>query len=234
MKIAAFLALGVGAALGLVILALTGHWWLGIVGLAAIAAAWFYTGGRRPYGYAGYGEVGVFVFFGLVATLGTQYIQADTVTWPGALGAVGVGLIACALLMVNNIRDIPTDHLAGKHTLAVKLGEHRARSTYVAMIWLPLIIAVIQGFWVPWTFLTLLLLVPATMLALAVRVGARGNSLSPSLREPDSTNWATGYSLVVHSPLPVHSPAGATLPATLLCEPVLMSVVFLGALSTTL
>lgn len=86
MKIAAFLALGVGAALGLVILALTGHWWLGIVGLAAIAAAWFYTGGRRPYGYAGYGEVGVFVFFGLVATLGTQYIQADTVTWPGALG----------------------------------------------------------------------------------------------------------------------------------------------------
>lgn len=180
-KRAAFLALGVGAALGLVILALTGHWWLGIVGLAAIAAAWFYTGGRRPYGYAGYGEVGVFVFFGLVATLGTQYIQADTVTWPGALGAVGVGLIACALLMVNNIRDIPTDHLAGKHTLAVKLGEHRARSTYVAMIWLPLIIAVIQGFWVPWTFLTLLLLVPATMLALAVRVGARGKLLIPVL-----------------------------------------------------
>src|SRR5674476_456175 len=123
-----FLALGAASGLWLVIL--SGHPWLLVVGALAIAAAWFYTGGTRPYGYLGLGEVGVFVFFGLVAVLGTTYTQADRVSWPAVSGAIGIGLLACALLMVNNIRDVPGDALVGKRTVAVRIGERRARRVY--------------------------------------------------------------------------------------------------------
>ena len=109
---------GVAAAAGLV-LALTSAWWLVLVGAAAIAAAWFYTGGSRPYGYNALGEVGVFVFFGLVAVLGTTYVQAGTVDWTSLAAAVAIGALACAILVANNLRDIPTDEIAGKRTLAV-------------------------------------------------------------------------------------------------------------------
>ena len=117
-KFAAFGCFGLGALLGLGLLALSGQWWLLVVGAAAIAAAWFYTGGSRPYGYAGLGELFVFIFFGLVATAGTTYVQTDTVPgwlWPSACG---IGLLACSLLMVNNLRDIDTDPDHGKMTLA--------------------------------------------------------------------------------------------------------------------
>src|SRR5690606_6557486 len=172
---------GVAAVLGLVLCAVTGHWWLIAVGALAILAAWYYTGGRNPYGYRGLGEVGVFVFFGLVATLGTTYTQAGVVTWPSVVGAVAVGLLACAILMVNNVRDIPTDVVAGKRTLAVRLGDFRARRAYVAMIWLPLLLAVVCAFASPWALATLLLLLPAALLSVPVIAGARGPLLVPAL-----------------------------------------------------
>ena len=117
-KRAAFLAFGVAGVAGLV-LAATTAWWLVAVGACRVLAAWFYTGGSRPYGYLGLGEVMVFVFFGLVAVVGTTYVQTETFELPALYAAVGVGALACAILVVNNLRDIPTDTLAGKRTLAV-------------------------------------------------------------------------------------------------------------------
>lgn len=180
-RTAATATLGIGALLGLVLVALSGHWWLLAVGAAAVLAAWTYTGGPRPYGYAGLGEVGVFVFFGVVAVLGTTYTQADRVSWPAGLGAVGIGLIACALLMVNNLRDIPTDVVAGKRTLAVRLGERRARRVYAAMLAGAMVAGLLCAFWAPWALLVALLLGPAVLLALPVLAGARGVLLRPVL-----------------------------------------------------
>lgn len=139
---AAFVSFGVAAVAGLVLLAITGLWWLLPVGLLAVAAAWFYTGGARPYGYAGLGEVVVFVFFGVVAVAGTSTLLLGQVTVVSLVASVPVGLLACALLVVNNLRDIASDDAAGKHTLAVRLGDQRTRSLYVAMIWLPFLIVI--------------------------------------------------------------------------------------------
>lgn len=129
-------AAGVAAALaclcGLAIIAITGYWWLLIVGVCCLLAGWCYTGGRHPYGYAGLGELFVFVFFGLVAVLGTQFVLCGTVTATGVLGAVQAGLLSCVLLMVNNLRDVDSDRVHGKRTLAVRLGEQRARILTVA------------------------------------------------------------------------------------------------------
>ena len=125
-KSAAFAAFGVAAAAGLV-LAATTAWWLVAVGLVCVVAAWFYTGGEKPYGYLGLGEVMVFVFFGLVAVIGTTYVQTETWEWPALYAGVGVGALACAILVANNLRDIPTDTVAGKRTLAVRLGDERTR-----------------------------------------------------------------------------------------------------------
>ncbi len=180
-RAAAFAAFGVAGVLGLALCAVSGHWWLVAVGALCMLAGWYYTGGRRPYGYQGLGEVGVFVFFGLVATLGTTYTQADRITWPAVLGAVGVGLVACALLMVNNLRDIPTDVVAGKRTLAVRLGDHRARRLYVAWVVLPVLLGLACAFWAPWTLVLLFLLLPAVLLSIPVLAGARGRLLVPVL-----------------------------------------------------
>ena len=181
-KAAAVAALGVGALVGLALVAVSGHWWLLAVGALAIAAAWGYTGGRRPYGYRGLGEVGVFVFFGLVAVLGTTYTQADRVTWPAVVGAVGVGALACALLEVNNVRDVPTDALTGKRTLAVRIGEHRARRVYAAFLAVALVAALVCALAAPWTLAAVVVLVvPAGLLAGTVVLGARGVLLRPVL-----------------------------------------------------
>jgi len=128
-KRAAFLCFGLAALAGLV-LAATTAWWLVAVGALSILAAWYYTGGSRPYGYLGLGEVMVLVFFGLVAVLGTQYVQAEEVTWAGLFAAIGIGALACAILVANNLRDIPSDTVAGKRTLAVKLGDRQTRRLY--------------------------------------------------------------------------------------------------------
>ncbi|MEZ0448114.1 1,4-dihydroxy-2-naphthoate polyprenyltransferase [Cellulomonas sp. ICMP 17802] len=181
-KGAAFAAFGVAALLGLALVALSGQWWLLAVGALAIAAAWGYTGGKRPYGYRGLGEVGVFVFFGLVAVLGTTYTQADELSWPAWVGAVAVGMLACALLMANNLRDVPTDALVGKRTLAVRLGERRSRQVYAALVVLPVLLGgVVCAFASPWALLVLLLLAPAVVLAVTVLLGARGKALVPVL-----------------------------------------------------
>lgn len=180
-KAAALISFGIGGLFGLMLVLLTGHWWLLAVGAAAIAAAWYYTGGRRPYGYRGFGEVGVFLFFGLVAVLGSTYVQLDRVTWPAVAGAVGVGLLACALLMINNLRDIPTDVVVGKRTIAVRIGDRRARQTYVAMITLPLLLGAAPALVAPWSLLVLGLTVPAVLLSLVVLAGARGIALVPVL-----------------------------------------------------
>ncbi|MCC2315404.1 1,4-dihydroxy-2-naphthoate polyprenyltransferase [Cellulomonas xiejunii] len=180
-RTAAFLAIAVAGVLGMWLIVLTGAWWLAAVGVLCVVAAWTYTGGKRPYGYLGLGEVGVFVFFGLVAVLGTTYTQAGYVTWPAVLGAVSIGLLACALLMVNNLRDVPTDVLAGKRTLAVRVGDHRARRLYAVMVVLPVLLGAACAVVAPWSLLVLLLLGPAVLLAGVVIAGARGIALVPVL-----------------------------------------------------
>jgi len=137
-KRAAFLAFGVAAVAGLT-LAIATTWWLVVVGLAAIAAAWFYTGGPRPYGYAGFGEVFVFVFFGVVATTGSAFVQIERFTPLTVAVSLPVGLLATALLVVNNLRDIPTDRVSGKRTLAVRLGDRRTRVLYVVLMVAPFV-----------------------------------------------------------------------------------------------
>lgn len=131
-KAAAFTAFGGAAVFGLA-LAISTSWWLVALGAVSILAAWFYTGGKNPYGYLGLGEVMVFVFFGLVAVLGTVYVQMESLPGIAWLPAVGVGALACAILVANNLRDIPTDTVAGKRTLAVKLGDQRTRIFYVVL-----------------------------------------------------------------------------------------------------
>jgi 1,4-dihydroxy-2-naphthoate octaprenyltransferase len=180
-KRAAFAAFGVAGLIGLALVALTGQWWLLAIGALCVLAAWFYTGGKKPYGYLGLGEVGVFVFFGLVAVLGTTYTQAGRLTWPAWVGAVAVGLIACALLMVNNLRDVPTDALVGKRTLAVRMGDRRARRAYAVMVVLPVLLGMACAFANPWALVVTLLLLPAGILAFTVLVGARGIALVPVL-----------------------------------------------------
>ena len=132
-KRAAFAAFGVAAVAGLVLAAAT-SWWLLVVGAASILAGWFYTGGSNPYGYLGLGEVFVFVFFGLVATVGTTFVVVESLPARAWLLGCVAGCLACALLVVNNLRDIPTDTVAGKRTLAVRLGDAATRWLYVALL----------------------------------------------------------------------------------------------------
>ncbi|MGO1181730.1 MAG: 1,4-dihydroxy-2-naphthoate polyprenyltransferase [Micrococcaceae bacterium] len=133
-KAAAFACYGVAMVFGLVLVIWAQTWWLIVVGALAVLAAWYYTGGKKPYGYLGLGDVFVFVFFGLVAVLGTTYTQALAISGLAWTGAIGCGLLSTALLMVNNVRDIPTDRETGKHTLAVRLGDTKARWSYPVMI----------------------------------------------------------------------------------------------------
>ena len=181
-KTAAFACFGVGAVLGLV-LAATSAWWLIAVGAVAILAAWFYTGGKTPYGYRALGEVSVFVFFGLVAVLGTTYVQAGRVHWTAIAGAVGIGALACALLVVNNLRDIPTDTASGKRTLAVVLGAERSRRMYAGLVALAFILGALCGLATVWALLALSAL-PIAVRAVRVVVGdAVGPALIPVLRD---------------------------------------------------
>lgn len=131
---AALACFGVAAVAGVILVALSGTWWLLAVGATSIVAAWYYTGGSNPYGYKGFGEVFVFVFFGLVAVLGTTYTQALRVDAATLAGAVGMGALASAILVANNLRDLASDARAGKHTLAVRLGDLSTRRLYVGLL----------------------------------------------------------------------------------------------------
>jgi 1,4-dihydroxy-2-naphthoate octaprenyltransferase len=181
---AAFGCFGLAALTGLVLVALSGTWWLIAVGALAIVAAWFYTGGPRPYGYAGLGEVFVFVFFGLVAVLGTTYTQALRVSWAALAAAVAVGSLACAILVANNLRDVPTDALAGKHTLAVRVGDATTRRFYEVLVAVPFVAAaVVAVTGRPWTALALATGVLAVPPVQVIRSGATGLGLLPVLRD---------------------------------------------------
>jgi len=193
-KSAALIAFAVAAACGLVLAALT-SWWLLLVGAACLLAAWFYTGGPNPYGYRGLGEVSVFVFFGLVATVGTTYVQAGEVTTASVLAGLGCGTLACAVLVANNLRDLPTDAAVGKRTLAVRLGSGRTRHLYTVLMALPYAVVGLLAVERPWALLTLATAGLAVAPVRAVRSGADGADLVPVLRSTGLT--LLGYGVVL-------------------------------------
>nr|WP_257794349.1 1,4-dihydroxy-2-naphthoate polyprenyltransferase [Arthrobacter sp. zg-Y238] len=179
---------------GVALVVLAGTPYLILVGIGCVAAAWGYTGGKNPYGYRGLGDIFVFVFFGLVATLGTTYTQALEINTAAVLGAIGTGLIAMALLMANNVRDIPTDRVAGKRTLAVRLGDGAARISYVMMLALALLLPLFIAGSYPWILLVLLL-IPACILPCGLMLtGKKGSSLIPVLKHTGLINL--GFSVL--------------------------------------
>ena len=177
-KRAAFLSFGIAAIAGIWLSLLSSPWLL-VVGAAAIAAAWGYTGGKNPYGYSGLGEVSVFVFFGLTATVGTFYAQTGRVTALSVLCAIPMGALSCAILAVNNLRDRAQDELVGKRTLAVRVGDSKARKGFVALLAIAHISALATL--VPSSLLTLAVLPLTISLSRAVLSGASGPNLIPLL-----------------------------------------------------
>nr|MBA2506021.1 1,4-dihydroxy-2-naphthoate polyprenyltransferase [Thermoleophilaceae bacterium] len=175
-----YVAFGVAVAAGAYLVAVAG-WELLIVGAASILAGVLYTGGPRPYGYEGLGEVFVFLFFGVVAVVGSYFVQTEELTWEAFALSVPVGLLASAILVVNNVRDVETDRRAGKRTLAVKLGRDRARGLFVLMIAgsfaVPVAIVVAGGL-SPWVLLALLSAPLALPLVRAVRTRTDGPALN--------------------------------------------------------
>jgi len=182
-RTAAFACFGVAAVTGLVLVVLAGRWWLVALGAACIGAAWFYTGGQRPYGYAGLGELAVFVFFGPVAVLGTQYVLTGRISGSGVAAAAAVGAFSTAVLVTNNLRDIRTDTAAGKLTLAVRLGDRRTRALYAVLSAVPFVVTVGLAPAVPAVLLALLaaaLVLPAVSQVLR---GCTGRELIAVLRD---------------------------------------------------
>ena len=187
---------------GLVIVVLTAQWWLLLIGALAILAAWYYTGGKDPYGYAGLGELSVFIFFGPVATLGTSFAQTLVFQPDAVMAGIGLGSIAAAVLVTNNIRDIETDRQAGKRTLAVFMGSKASKSLYLFLIWVPMIITLPYVLAYPATILSwlvLLLVIPLSLLVPTAK-GPKELILALKLTSYASVAWAVtlaiGISLV--------------------------------------
>ena len=193
---AALACFTVAGVAGLALAAVT-SWWLLLVGAAAVAAAWFYTGGSKPYGYRALGEISVFVFFGLVAVAGTAYVQLGRLTWLSVAAAVPVGLLACALLVINNLRDIPTDAQTGKRTLAVVLGDARTRVLYAACVLVPFAVAVALAPVRPLGLVTLAAVPLAVAPVRAVRRGAAGRALIAALAQTGRLQLAFGALLTL-------------------------------------
>jgi 1,4-dihydroxy-2-naphthoate polyprenyltransferase len=193
---AAMASFAVAGAAGLVLAAVT-SWWLLLVGLAAVAAAWFYTGGKHPYGYRALGEISVFVFFGLAAVAGTAYVQMRTLAWLPVAAAVPVGLLACALLVINNLRDIPTDTETGKRTLAVVLGDRRTRALYVSCILLSFCVAAALAPVSPLSLIALAALPFAFPPVRGVIGGASGRGLIVALGQTGRLQLAFGILLTL-------------------------------------
>lgn len=180
-KAAAMLSFAAAAMAGLALVGLSEAWIMLPLGALSVLAAWRYTGGDNPYGYRGLGEVYVFVFFGLMATLGTLYTQADAVSWFGLIGAIGVGALASAILVANNLRDIPTDIEHGKRTLAVRLGDARTRTLYVALFTASVVALGAMAWFEPWALLGLLAVPLGLKAVRTVRAGTTGRELIPVL-----------------------------------------------------
>jgi 1,4-dihydroxy-2-naphthoate octaprenyltransferase len=193
---AALACFGTACVAGFALAAVT-SWWLLLLGAAAVAAAWTYTGGSHPYGYRGMGEAAVFVFFGVAAVAGTAYVQMDRLTWLALAASVPVGLLSCALLVVNNLRDIPSDAVAGKRTLAVLIGDHRTRVLYAGCLLIAfgmvLVIAVAR----PLALLALATLPLALPPLRAVRAGADGSALIGALGQTGRLQLAFGALLTI-------------------------------------
>jgi 1,4-dihydroxy-2-naphthoate octaprenyltransferase len=185
-KRAAFIAFGISALAGLGMVLISQYWLLIPIGIASIAAAWFYTGGSKPYGYAGYGELFVFVFFGLVAVAGTSASQTGQVTVLALLGGVACGALSTAILVANNLRDIPTDEKSGKRTLAVRLGDSKTRELYRACIMVAFFMPLAMNFSEAGpesAFIGLFAILSARRPLQVVRSGATGPDLIPVLVE---------------------------------------------------
>ncbi len=180
-KVAAFASFGAAGLAGLALVGLSQAWLMLPLGALAVLAAWRYTGGDNPYGYRGLGEVYVFVFFGLMATLGTLYTQALAVSWFGLSGSIGVGAIASAILVVNNLRDIPTDREHGKQTLAVRLGDRRTRLFYLALVVVSVLALAAMAFWSVWVLVAVLALPLAVRAVRLVLGSTTGRDLVPVL-----------------------------------------------------
>jgi 1,4-dihydroxy-2-naphthoate polyprenyltransferase len=181
--VATYVSFGAAVLCGIYLIYLAGPILLAI-GAASILAGVLYTGGPRPYGYEGLGEVFVFAFFGIVAVSGSYYVQAEQVTWEALVLAVPVGLLASAILVVNNIRDLESDRRAGKRTLAVRLGRERARTLYALMVYGAFVTAPapwVAGALSAWLLLPLALLPVAVVLARTVRRHADGPTLNMAL-----------------------------------------------------
>jgi len=191
-KKAALTAFGLAAVAGLALAAVT-SWWLLVVGAAALLAGWGYTGGPKPYGYLGLGEVFVFTFFGLVATAGTTFALCERINVVAWLAGCAAGCLACALLVVNNLRDIPTDREVGKRTLAVRLGDALTRRLYTALLvvaWALLVaVAVVDR---PLALLGLLGVIVAVPAVRAIRGGASGAGMNPVLGATGKVQLVTG------------------------------------------
>lgn len=197
-RAAAFGCFGLAAIAGLVIVLLSGMWWLLGVGVAAILAAWYYTGGRRPYGYAGLGEVFVFVFFGLVATCGTHLVLTGGIDLASVLAATAIGALACAVLVANNLRDIPTDLANDKRTLAVIMGDRGSRIFYHALVVLALVLVLVIAAVAGWWLLLGLLALPLAVAGMrTVGSGSTGMALVPVLRTTGQAELVLAVGLLV-------------------------------------
>ncbi len=193
---AAFAAFGVAAVFGIVVAAAV-SWWLVVAGGASMLAAWYYTGGRRPYGYRGLGELFVFVFFGLVATAGSSFVQDARLTLLGVAASVPVGLGSVALLISNNLRDLPTDEQAGKRTLAVRMGERPTRALYVVVVFLMVFSPMYLSLLRPWAMLGLAAFAFAVAPTQTVLKGASGPALVPVLAATGRLQIVVGALLTV-------------------------------------
>lgn len=180
---AALASLGLAGVLGLTLVALSGLWWLLAMGALCILGAWFYTGGKKPYGYYGFGEIAVFTFFGLAGVLGTVYVQTGRLSWAALGCAVAVGSFSTGVLTANNLRDIPTDIESGKRTLATRLGDRGTRRLYLTLVAVPYVASVVLAFVTPWALLGLLTAPLLLKSVKAVGSGEKGRALIPALRD---------------------------------------------------
>ena len=190
-KRAAFVSFGIAGIAGLALVIMTRQWWLLAIGVACVLAAWYYTGGKHPYGYLGLGELFVFIFFGLVAVCGTAYVQTGRVSLATLLTGVWVGALACAILVANNLRDIRGDVQVGKRTLATRLGDPRTRVFYVILVALSALLIVIVAFLTTWWALLglagFVLIIPAVRIVLS---GGSGPALIAVLKGTSITELA--------------------------------------------
>jgi 1,4-dihydroxy-2-naphthoate octaprenyltransferase len=196
-KRAALLSFAVAGVAGLALAAAV-SWWLLLVGAASFLAGWFYTGGSRPYGYAGFGELFVFVFFGLVATIGSAYVQTEKITGLAVAVAIPVGFLATALLVVNNLRDIPSDTVAGKRTLAVRIGDPATRWLYLGLMTAPFVmLPFIAGLARIGATLAFIALPLARAPVQSVLEGAEGPALIPVLGRTGRVQLVFGVLLAI-------------------------------------